>query len=96
MKRKKQTPPSQQSERFLRKLLNTRPDFLHGDCRITFEVGSGLLIEGIRSVSEYTETRFIAVTCSRLVIIEGCHLCICSMMEDSMVICGQITAVRFA
>lgn len=82
-------------DQFLESVMNTTPDFSRGECRITFEVGKGLLIEGVRNVSEYSEERLILSTCSRSIIIEGNCLCICRMMEDAMVICGNIAAVRF-
>lgn len=80
---------------FLESVMNTTPDFSRGECRITFEVGKGLLIEGVRNVCEYTEERLIFSTCSRSIIVEGNCLCICRMLEDAMVICGNIAAVRF-
>lgn len=87
--------PSDRTERLLREMLNRQPDFSRGETRVTFEVGRGLLVEGLRSICEYTEERLILATYSRSVVIEGCGLCICRMMEDAIVICGDIAAVRF-
>ncbi|MBQ5544963.1 MAG: YabP/YqfC family sporulation protein [Clostridia bacterium] len=83
------------ADRLLRHMLNCSPDFSRGETRVTFEVGRSLLIEGVRSVCEYTEERLVISTYSRRVVIEGCGLCICRMMEDAMVICGRIDTVRF-
>lgn len=82
------------SDKFLSDLLNQSPDFSRGETRITYEVGKGLLIEGLRNVCEYTEERLILATYSRNIIIEGCCLCICRMLEDAIVICGDISAVK--
>ncbi len=84
------------SEKFLRKLMNTSPDLSRGDCRITLEVGRGLLIEGFRSVCDYSDQRIIISTYSRSVIVEGSCLCICRMLQKSIVICGNILSVSFA
>lgn len=83
------------SDRFLRELLNRSPDFSRGEARVTFEVGRGLLIEGVRNVVEYGEQRLIIATFSQSVVIEGSRLCICSMMGDSLVICGCVASVQF-
>ncbi len=91
-----QSVGSDLSERFLRKLMNTSPDLTRGDCRITFEVGRGLLIEGIKSVCDYSDNRIIISTYSRSIIIEGSCLCICRMLQKSIVICGNIMSVSFA
>ena len=96
MSRKPNSGDDSFSDRFLSHMMNTTPSFVRGECRITFEVGKGLMIEGIRSVCEYTEDRLIIATCSRTVIIEGNCLCICRMMEDAIVICGNIFDVKFA
>ena len=82
------------SDKFLSGVLNQTPDFSRGETRITFEIGKGLLIEGIRNVCEYTEERMIISTYSRNIIIEGTCLCICRMLEDAIVICGNISAVK--
>lgn len=82
------------SDKFLSEMLNQSPDFSRGETRITYEVGKGLLIEGLRNVCEYTEERLILSTYSRNIIIEGCCLCICRMLEDAIVICGDISAVK--
>lgn len=82
------------SDKFLSEVLNQSPDFSRGETRITYEVGKGLLIEGLRNVCEYTEERLILSTYSRNIIIEGCCLCICRMLEDAIVICGDISAVK--
>ena len=39
------------SDRFLRKLMNHSPSFVRGECRITIEMGKGLLIEGCKAMS---------------------------------------------
>ena len=83
------------SDRFLSKLMNTDPDFGRGECRITIEVGRGLLVEGCRGISEYSEDKIALLTCSRSVVIEGSRLCICRMMGRAMVICGSISSVSF-
>lgn len=82
------------SDQFLSGVLNQSPDFSRGETRITFEVGKGLLIEGIRNVCEYTEERLIITTYSRNIIIEGGCLCICRMLEDAIVICGNISDIK--
>lgn len=82
------------SDKFLSDVLNQSPDFSRGETRVTFDVGKGILIEGIRNVCEYTEERLIISTYSRSLIIEGCCLCICRMLEDAIVICGNISAVK--
>ena len=84
------------SEKFLRKLMNSTPDFSRGECRITFEVGKGVLIEGFKSVCEYGNDRIILSTFCRNVIIEGSGLCICRLLRHSIVICGCISSVSFA
>lgn len=82
------------SDRFLRKLMNTKPEFSRGECRITFEVGRGLLIEGVKSVCDYSDSQIILTTFSRNIVIEGGCLCICRMMQESMVICGSIYSIK--
>lgn len=82
------------SDKFLSEVLNQSPDFSRGETRITFEVGKGLLIEGIRNVCEYTEERLMIATYSRNIIIEGGCLCICRMLEDAIVICGNISDIK--
>ena len=84
------------SDRFLRKLMNTSPSLVRGDCRITIEMGKGLLIEGCTGMCDYSDEKVIVRTCSRSVVVEGRHLCICRMIENSIVICGQICSVSFA
>ncbi len=88
-------PTEKQTTEFLQHIFSQHPDFSRGECRITFELGKGLLIEGVRSVCEYTDDRLIIATPSHNIVIEGCCLCICSLMEDSIVICGQIACLRF-
>ncbi len=83
------------SDRFLRKLMNTSPDIVRGECRITVEVGKGLLIEGCRGILNYSENNIVVSTCSRNVIIDGNCLCICRMMDSTLVICGNIRSVSF-
>ena len=83
------------SDRFLRKLMNASPNFSRGECRITIEMGKGLLIEGCKGICDYSDTRIIVMTCSRNVMIEGCGLSICRMIENSVVICGSICSVSF-
>ena len=83
------------SDRFLRKLMNTSPSFARGECRITIELGKGLLIEGCKGICDYSDVRIIVMTCSRSVMIEGCGLSICRMIENSVVICGNICSVSF-
>ncbi len=95
MKRNQKNALDDRSERFLSDMLNRVPDFSRGETRITCEVGKGLLIEGVRNVCEYTEERLIVATYSRNILIEGSCLCICRMMEDALVICGRLEAVRF-
>lgn len=85
-----------QSDRFLRKLMNTSPDLSKGECRVTFEVGKGMLIEGVKSIYECGDEQIILSTCSRNVIVEGQGLCICRMLRTSMVICGRINSVSFS
>lgn len=94
LKKKGRIKNESDSEKFLAKILNQRPDFTCGESRITFEIGGGLLIEGVRKICEYTGDRLIIATYSRSIIIEGCCLCICCMMEDSIVICGQISDIK--
>ena len=95
MKKKGRIKIESDSEKLLGKILNQRPDFSCGESRITFEIGGGLLIEGFRRVCEYTDERLIIATYSRNVIIEGCCLCISCLMEDSIVVCGQISDIKF-
>ena len=83
------------SDRFLRKLMNTTPSFGRGECRITVELGKGLLIEGCSGICDYSDERITVRTCSRNVIIEGCGLSICRMIQNTIVICGRISSVRF-
>lgn len=83
------------SDRFLRRLMNSSPDFSHGECRITFEVGKGLLIEGCRGICDYSDDRIIVSTCSKNVVIAGGCLSICRMIENTVVICGNICSVSF-
>lgn len=83
------------SDRFLRKLMNASPSFGRGECRITIEVGKGLLIEGCRGICDYSDESITLVTCSKNVKIEGCGLSICRMIEHSVVICGRITNISF-
>ena len=84
------------SDRFLRKLMNTAPDFSKGECRVTFDVGRGMLIEGVRTVRGCSDDRIVLSTCSKTLTIEGRGLCICRMFRTSMVICGTITSVSFS
>lgn len=95
LKSNHQKRPDSAADRFLHDMLNQSPDFSRGETRITFEVGKGLLIEGVRNVCEYTQERLIVSTYSRSIVIEGCCLCLCRMMEDSIVICGKIDTVKF-
>ncbi|MBQ9901598.1 MAG: YabP/YqfC family sporulation protein [Clostridia bacterium] len=83
------------SDRFLRKLMNTSPDIGRGECRITFEVGRGLLIEGCRGILDYSDEQISVATCSRSVIIDGSCLCICRMIDCTLLICGNIRSVSF-
>ncbi len=83
------------SDRFLRKLMNHSPSFGRGECRITIEMGKGLLIEGCKAICNYSDERIVLLTCSRNVVIEGCGLSICRMIENSVVICGGIFSVSF-
>lgn len=87
MKNKENEP---MSEKFLKKLMNTSPILKQGDCRITIELGYGLLVEGSRGICDYSSERIVIRTYSGKVTIEGCGLCICRMMDDSVVICGKI------
>lgn len=98
MKEKDREPSccSSPSDQFLRRLMNTSPDLSRGECRITFEVGKGLLIEGFRSVCEYCSESITVSTYCRKVIIEGSGLSICRMLQSTIVICGSISSVSFA
>lgn len=84
------------SDRFLRKLMNTSPDFGRGECRITLEVGKGVLIEGCRGILDYSDEKIAVSTCSRSVVIDGSCLCICRMMDCTVVICGNIRSVSLS
>jgi YabP family. len=76
--------------------MNTSPDLSKGECRVTFEVGKGMLIEGVRSVCECSDEQIILSTCSRSVIVQGQGLCVCRMLRSSIVICGRINSVSFS
>ncbi len=84
------------SDRFLRKLMNSSPDMSHGDCRVTIEVGRGLLIEGCRGICEYGDDRITISTCKKRVVIEGGCLCIYRMIENTIIICGNINSISFS
>ena len=84
------------SDRFLRKLMNTSPDVRRGECRITVEVGKGLLIEGCRGILDYSDGKIVVSTCSRSVVVDGSCLCICRMIDCTVVICGNIRSVSFS
>ena len=83
------------SDRFLRKLMNASPDMSHGDCRVTVEVGKGLLIEGSRGICEYSDDRIVISTCQKRVAIDGSCLCIYRMIENTVIICGNVRSVSF-
>ncbi|MBQ1441748.1 MAG: YabP/YqfC family sporulation protein [Clostridia bacterium] len=83
------------SDKFLRKLMNSSPDMSHGDCRVTIEAGKGLLIEGCKGICEYNDDRIAVSTCNKIVVIEGCCMCIYRMIENTIVICGCVKSVSF-
>ena len=43
MSRKPNSGDDSLSDRFLSHMMNTTPSFVRGECRITFEVGKGLI-----------------------------------------------------